>query len=102
MKRMKRIRKSRCVASYFLHPFHPFHPLTALSPWVRTGMFNNHYYTPDSVFWRINREALMVLSVPRALLLEMAHPLVAAGGAEHRHFQGAPPRPVVRRGGGMA
>src|ERR1700694_4191688 len=51
-------------------------------------MFNQRYFTPDSVFWRINREALMVLSGPRALLLELAHPLVAAGVADHSDSRG--------------
>jgi uncharacterized protein (DUF2236 family) len=64
-------------------------------------MFNNRYYTPDSAFWRINREALMVLSGPRALLLEMAHPLVAAGVAEHSDFQGQPLRRLFRTVGVM-
>jgi len=64
-------------------------------------MFNNRYYTPDSVFWRINREALMVLSGPRALLLELAHPLVAAGVAEHSDFRGQPLRRLFRTVGVM-
>src|SRR5712692_6266511 len=55
-------------------------------------MFNQRYFSPDSLFWRINREALMVLSGPRALLLELAHPLVAAGVAEHSDFRGSPLR----------
>ena len=64
-------------------------------------MFNNQYFTPDSVFWRINREAMMVLSGPRALLLELAHPLVAAGVAEHSDFQGHPLRRLFRTVGVM-
>jgi uncharacterized protein (DUF2236 family) len=47
-------------------------------------------FTPGSPFWRINREGLMVLSGPRALLLELAHPLVAAGVAEHSDFRRRP------------
>jgi uncharacterized protein (DUF2236 family) len=47
-------------------------------------------FSPTSTFWRVNREALMVLSGPRALLLELAHPLVAAGVAEHSDFRGDP------------
>jgi uncharacterized protein (DUF2236 family) len=47
-------------------------------------------FSPDSIFWRINREGLMVLSGPRALLLELAHPLVAAGVAEHSDFRAKP------------
>ena len=58
-------------------------------------------YSPDSLFWQINREALMVLSGPRALLLELAHPLVAAGVAEHSDFRGAPLHRLFRTVGVM-
>ena len=64
-------------------------------------MLNGRYFSPDSLFWQINREALMVLSGPRALLLELAHPLVAAGVAEHSDFRGAPLRRLFRTVGVM-
>src|SRR5688500_14670677 len=51
---------------------------------------SDRYFSPDSIFWRVNREGLMVLSGPRALLLELAHPLVAAGVAEHSDFRRNP------------
>jgi uncharacterized protein (DUF2236 family) len=51
---------------------------------------SDRVFSPDSIFWRVNREGLMVLSGPRALLLELAHPLVAAGVAEHSDFQRNP------------
>jgi uncharacterized protein (DUF2236 family) len=38
---------------------------------------------PDSVTWRINREAAMFLGAGRALLLQLAHPWVATAVAEH-------------------
>jgi uncharacterized protein (DUF2236 family) len=47
-------------------------------------------FSPDTLFWRINREALMVLSGPRALLLELAHPLVAQGVMAHSNFRARP------------
>jgi uncharacterized protein (DUF2236 family) len=48
-------------------------------------------YGPDSVAWRLNREAMLLLGAgPRALLLQLAHPLVAAGVAEHSDFQADP------------
>jgi len=50
----------------------------------------DRYFSPDTIFWRINREGLMVLSGPRALLLELAHPLVAAGVADHSDFRAKP------------
>ncbi len=51
---------------------------------------SSHLFSPTSPFWRVNRESLMVLSGPRALLLELAHPLVAAGVAQHSNYQGDP------------
>ena len=37
---------------------------------------------PDSVMWRVHREAALFLGAGRALLLQLAHPWVAAGIAE--------------------
>ena len=47
-------------------------------------------FGPDSVTWRVNREAVLLLGGGRALLLQVAHPLVAAGVAEHSAFRRAP------------
>src|ERR1041384_6466687 len=35
---------------------------------------------------RVNAERVMLLAWPRAILLQVAHPLVAAGVAEHSSF----------------
>jgi uncharacterized protein (DUF2236 family) len=43
-------------------------------------------FGPDSVTWRVNREAVLLLGGGRALLLQVAHPLVAAGVAAHSDF----------------
>lgn len=40
-------------------------------------------FGPDSVTWRIDREATVFLGAGRALLLQLAHPWVAAAVAEH-------------------
>ncbi len=40
--------------------------------------------------WRINREAVLLGAGPAALLLQIAHPLVAAGVAEHSTFEQDP------------
>jgi uncharacterized protein (DUF2236 family) len=53
-------------------------------------------FSPSSPFWRVNREWLMVLSGPRALLLELAHPLVAAGVAQYSNYKGDPLGRLVR------
>jgi uncharacterized protein (DUF2236 family) len=41
----------------------------------------------DSVTWKINREIVVVLGWGRAILLQLAHPLVAAGVADHSSFR---------------
>jgi uncharacterized protein (DUF2236 family) len=53
-------------------------------------MLPDRHFSPDSTFWRINRESLLLFSGPRALLLEVAHPLVAAGVAGHSDFRRRP------------
>jgi uncharacterized protein (DUF2236 family) len=40
-------------------------------------------FGPDSVAWRLDREASVFLGAGRALLLQLAHPWVAAAIAEH-------------------
>ena len=48
-------------------------------------------YGPGSEAWLLNREAMLLLGAgPRALLLQLAHPLVAAGVAEHSDFRADP------------
>jgi uncharacterized protein (DUF2236 family) len=48
-------------------------------------------YGPDSEAWRLNREALLLLGAgPRALLLQIAHPLVAEGVDQHSDFRADP------------
>jgi uncharacterized protein (DUF2236 family) len=48
-------------------------------------------YGPDSEAWRLNREAMLLLGAgPRALLLQIAHPAVAAGVNDHSDFRTDP------------
>ena len=48
-------------------------------------------YGPGSAGWRYNREATLLLGAgPRALLLQVAHPLVAEGVAQHSDFRADP------------
>lgn len=48
-------------------------------------------YGPNSVAWRLNREATLLLGAgPRALLMQIAHPLIAEGVAQHSDFQADP------------
>jgi uncharacterized protein (DUF2236 family) len=48
-------------------------------------------FGPASITWRLDREAFLLLGAgPRALLLQLAHPAVAAGVAEHSNFRADP------------
>jgi len=51
---------------------------------------------PDSVTWKINREMIAVASWGRAILLQLAHPALAAGVHDHSSFRGSL-RASVRR-----
>lgn len=44
----------------------------------------------------VNAERLVLLSWPRAILLQFAHPLIAAGIYEHSHFRARPAATVQR------
>lgn len=48
------------------------------------------FYGPGSMMWRINREAVLLGAGPTALLLQVAHPLVAEGVAQHSSFEADP------------
>jgi uncharacterized protein (DUF2236 family) len=47
-------------------------------------------FDPGGVFWRVNREAVLLLGGGAALLSQIAHPLVAAGVYEHSGFREEP------------
>ena len=48
-------------------------------------------YGPGSEAWALNREAMLLLGAgPRGLLLQLAHPGVAAGVADHSDFRADP------------
>ncbi len=44
---------------------------------------------PGSITWKVNREAIVVASWGRAILLQLAHPAVAAGVHHHSSFPGS-------------
>ncbi|HVO91372.1 MAG TPA: oxygenase MpaB family protein [Terriglobales bacterium] len=54
------------------------------------------YFARDSMIWRVNREMALLLVGGRALLMQLAHPKVAAGVAEHSRFQEDPFRRLHR------
>lgn len=47
-------------------------------------------FRPDRAIWTVDREAALLLGAGRALLLQLAHPLVAAGVADHSRFAERP------------
>lgn len=48
-------------------------------------------YGPSSEAWRLNREATLLLGAgPRALLMQIAHPLIAEGVDQHSDFRADP------------
>jgi uncharacterized protein (DUF2236 family) len=57
----------------------------------RDGSELGGLYGPGSEAWALNREAMLLLGAgPRALLLQLAHPQVAAGVADHSDFRADP------------
>ena len=44
---------------------------------------------PESITWKINREVIVVAGWGRAILLQLAHPAVAAGVHGHSSFRGS-------------
>jgi len=55
------------------------------SPNSRSGLF-----APESVAWRVNREVVVLAGGSGALLLQVAHPAVAAGVDAHSDFRADP------------
>ncbi len=48
------------------------------------------FFSPESVFWRVSREPTLLLAGMRALLLQIAHPKVAQGVADHSRYREDP------------
>ena len=49
-----------------------------------------------SIAWEVNGERVVVLGWPRAILMQLAHPLVAEGVARHSTFRAHPLAPAAR------
>jgi uncharacterized protein (DUF2236 family) len=52
--------------------------------------------TPDTVAWRMASDARLLLGSGRALLLQVAHPVVGAGVAEHSDYSSDPWGRLIR------
>ncbi len=53
-------------------------------------MFDFGYYGPGSVSWKVNREWVVLLGGTRAVLMQIAHPLVALGVGNHSSYMTDP------------
>lgn len=53
-------------------------------------MYDFGYYGPDSVSWKVNREWVVLLGGTRAVLMQIAHPLVALGVSNHSSYMTDP------------
>src|SRR5690349_14513833 len=62
-------------------------------PWGKAG--DPGLFGPASVVWRVHRERALLLSAPAVVLMQLAHPLVAAAIAEHTNRD----RSVIERAG---
>src|SRR6267378_480239 len=60
------------------------------------GVMRPGLYTDDSVTRRVNRENILLLGGGRALLMQLAHPKVAAAVDEHSDFRSHPVRRLRR------
>jgi uncharacterized protein (DUF2236 family) len=53
-------------------------------------MGDSGVFGPGSMTWRVNREGVLLLGGGRALILQVAHPLVAAGVSDHSSYREDP------------
>ena len=51
---------------------------------------NYGYYGPASVTWKVGRESIVMLGGARAVLMQLAHPLVAMGVSAHSSYMTDP------------
>jgi uncharacterized protein (DUF2236 family) len=52
--------------------------------------YTGQLFSPHSIIWQVDREMALLLAGGRALLLQLAHPKVAAGVAQYSRFQQNP------------
>ena len=54
------------------------------------------FFGPQTLVWQVNRERINYLGGLRAILMQLAHPAVAQGVADHSHFRQEPLGRFVR------
>ena len=57
---------------------------------ITSGHQRDGFFSPDSMIWRVDRDMALLLAGGRALLMQLAHPKVAAGVAQHSQFKEDP------------
>src|SRR5262249_32261449 len=62
---------------------------------------DKRFFSPDTMIWQVDREMVLLLAGGRALLMQLAHPKVAAGVAKHSHFRDDPLGRLYRTMGAM-
>jgi len=51
---------------------------------------SQRFFRPECIIWRVDREMALLLAGGRALLMQLAHPKIAAGVADHSGFREDP------------
>jgi uncharacterized protein (DUF2236 family) len=51
---------------------------------------SQRFFSPDTMIWQVHREMVLLAAGGRALLMQLAHPKVAAGVAQHSQFKEDP------------
>jgi uncharacterized protein (DUF2236 family) len=62
--------------------------MTEVKPPGRSGDYG--FYGPDSVTWKVGSEGIVLLGGTRAVLMQLAHPLVAMGVSAHSDYMTDP------------
>jgi uncharacterized protein (DUF2236 family) len=62
---------------------------------------DERFFSRDAMIWQVDREMVLLLAGGRALLMQLAHPKVAAGVAKHSHFRADPLGRLYRTMGAM-
>ncbi|MHB1576640.1 MAG: oxygenase MpaB family protein [Candidatus Dormibacteria bacterium] len=57
---------------------------------ISSTELNPGLFGPGTVTWRVMREPMLLLGASRALLMQVAHPLVAQGALDHSDFTADP------------
>ena len=79
---MPRIPIPKVISAALVDPMPAAHqPMPIRDRTPDPGLFG-----PDSMTWRVMREPLLLLGGGRALLVQVAHPLVAQGAIEHSNY----------------